>query len=344
MEQARHFASDNNPGVHPEIMKAIAAANNGHEIAYGDDPYTTAARKKFCETFGRGIDVFFVTTGTAANVVGLSAVTESFHSILCSSEAHIFVDECNAVENFIGCKLVPYQTHNAKLNAKLIRDNFPSTHWVHQPRPRVISITQPTELGTVYAPNEIRELADLAHEKGMLLHMDGARLANAAVSLNCTLRKITRDSGVDILSFGGTKNGALMAEAIVFFNRKFAENADFKRKQATQLTSKMRYIAVQFEALLTNNLWKKNAQQANAMARLLAEELQNVPGIKLYQNVEANAVFAELPRKYISRVQKKFNFYEWGNDTGIVRLMCSFDTTKKDVLALVRAFKAAAGK
>ena len=339
MEQLRHFASDNNPGIHPQMMKAIAAANVGHKLAYGDDVYTESAKKKFREVFGPGIEVFFVTTGTAANVVGLSAVTESFNSILCSEEAHIFVDECNAVENFVGCKLVPYHTHDAKLTVKVLRENYPHTNWVHQPRPRVLSITQPTELGTVYAPNEIRELADFAHERGLLLHMDGARLPNAAVTLGCSLKKITRDCGVDILSFGATKNGGWMAESIVFFDKKFTENANFKRKQATQLPSKMRFIAAQFEAMLSTGLWEKNARQANAMASFLADELLKVPKVKLHQKVEANVVFAEFPREYFPEVQKKYFFYEWGENTGIARLMCSFDTTKKDVMGLVKVLK-----
>jgi len=339
MKPKRNFASDNNPGVHPDVMRAITAANSGHALAYGDDPCTAAAVEKFKETFGPGIEVLFVTTGTAANVVGLSVITESFNSIICSHEAHIFVDECNAVENFIGCKLVPLHTPDAKLTVDIILDNFPSTSHVHQPRPGVISITQPTELGTVYEPAEIRALSDFAHRKGMLLHMDGARLANAAVSLGKTLRGITRDCGVDVLSFGGTKNGAMLAESVVFFNARLARNASFKRKQATQLLSKMRFTAVQFGALLSNGLWEKNAANANAMAKLLAGEISKIPLLEITQKVEANAVFAKIPRRFIPGIQESFYFYEWGDRSGIARFMCSWDTTEKDVRDFAKAMR-----
>src|SRR5579864_7029197 len=267
MKPARSFASDNNAGIHPEVLKAIAAVNQGHVVGYGDDPYTESAIRKFHEHFGSDIAVFFVFNGTAANVLGLKALTDSYHAVICAEAAHIYTDECGAPEKFTGCKLIPIPTADGKLTVESARHAYHGIGDQHHVQPRVISVTQATEMGTVYTPREVRDLARFAHDRDMFLHMDGARIANAAVSLGLTLREATRDLGVDVLSFGGTKNGVMGAEAVVFFNKKFSRDFLYLRKQGMQLASKMRFISAQFEALLSNNLWKKNAEHANRMAR-----------------------------------------------------------------------------
>ena len=328
---ARSFASDNNAGVHPEILEAIARANQGHVIAYGDDPYTRSAVKKFEEHFGPGIAVFFTFNGTGANVLGLQALTQSFQSVLCSDYAHIYCDECGAPEKHTGCKLIPLPHQYGKITLDSVRHAYHGIGDQHHSQPRVISITQCTEMGTVYQPKEIQALAGFAHEHDMFLHVDGARIANAAVSLGQTLRQATRDLGVDVLSFGGTKNGIMGGEAVVFFNRALSPDFLYLRKQGMQLASKMRFIAAQFEALLTNNLWRRSAEHANRMARLLEAELRRIPQIKIEWKVEANGVFAQIPRHAVEKIKQQYFFYMWIEEECIVRWMCSFDTTEEDV-------------
>src|SRR5437868_14516033 len=250
MKPVRSFASDNNAGIHPEVLKAIAAANEGHVVGYGDDPYTESAIRKFHEHFGSDIAVFFVFNGTAANVLGLKALTDSYHAVSCTEAAHIYNDECGAPEKFTGCKLIPIPTSDGKLTVEMIGHAYHGIGDQHHVQPRVVSITQSTEMGTVYQPEEIRALAQFGHQPEMFLHMDGARIANAAASLGQTLRQATRDLGVDVLSFGGTKNGVMGAEAVVFLNQQLCHDFLYLRKQGMQLASKMRFIAVQFEALL----------------------------------------------------------------------------------------------
>jgi threonine aldolase len=334
----RSFASDNNAGVHPNILKAIAAANEGHVVAYGDDGYTQAAVRKFREHLGN-VAVFFVFGGTGANVLGLKAVTETFHAIICAETAHINVDECGAPEKFTGCKLLSVPTNDGKITVDQIKPFLHGVGFEHHVQPRVISISQSTEMGTVYTPHEIKTLADFAHKHDMLLHVDGARIANAAVSLKADLKQITTDVGVDILSFGGAKNGMMFGEAVVFFDKSLAKDFKYIRKQGTHLASKMRFISAQFEALLSNNLWRKNAAHANRMARILARELAKILRIKITQKVEANGVFAIVPKRYVARLQKKYFFYVWNEETSEVRFMTSFDTTEDDIrdfVALIR--------
>ncbi|MBI3554995.1 MAG: aminotransferase class V-fold PLP-dependent enzyme, partial [Deltaproteobacteria bacterium] len=266
----RGFASDNNAGIHPAILAAIAEANQGHASAYGDDDYTARAVVKFREHFGNDADVFFVFNGTAANVLSLMTLTSSFSAVLCAATAHIENDECGAPEKFTGCKLVTIETPDGKLTPELLRPSIKGGGDQHHVQPRAISISQTTELGTVYTAAEVRALADFAHAHGMFLHMDGARISNAAASLHTTLRAITRDAGVDVLSFGGTKIGLMLGEAVVFFKPELARDFKFVRKQGMQLSSKMRFIAAQFDALLAGDLWRRNASRANSMARLLA--------------------------------------------------------------------------
>jgi threonine aldolase len=331
MKPARSFASDNNAGVHPEVLQAIAAANHGHEVGYGDDAYTASAVRKFEEHFGSGIDVFFVFNGTAANVLCLRALAESYHAVICSEIAHIYTDECGAPEKFTGSKLIPVAAPQGKLTVDAVRHAYHGIGDEHHVQPRVISITQATEDGTLYKPDEIQALAKFAHDHEMFLHMDGARLANAAVSLGQTLRQATRDLGVDALSFGGTKNGIVGGEAIVFFDKKFGCNFKYHRKQGMQLASKMRFISCQFEALLSNDLWKKSAQHANQMAQSLKQKLSQIPQVKIIYPVEANGVFVQVPHRVIAKLQERYFFYVWSEEESVVRWMCSFDTTEEDV-------------
>jgi threonine aldolase len=331
MKPVRSFASDNNAGVHPRVLQAIAAVNRGHVVGYGDDPYTEAAVRKFKQQFGSDIEVFIVFNGTAANCLSLKALTESYHAVICAEAAHIYTDECGAPEKFTGCKLIPIPTADGKLTVEAVRHAYHGVGDQHHVQPRVLSITQVTEMGTVYKPREVRELARFAHERDLFLHMDGARIANAAVSLGLSLREATRDLGVDVLSFGGTKNGAMGAEAVVFFNKTFSRDFLYLRKQGMQLASKMRFVSAQLDALLSNDLWRKNAQHANRMAGLLQKELSKIPKVKIVYKVEANGVFAQIPRQAIAKLKKRYFFYVWDEERSVVRWMCSFDTTEQDV-------------
>ena len=331
MNPARSFASDNNAGVHPEILKAITEANQGHAVGYGDDPYTHSAERLFKKHFGDDVEVFFVFNGTAANCISLKALTRSYNGVICAEAAHIYLDECGAPEKFTGCKLIPVDTENGKLTVDIVRSAYHGIGDEHHVQPKVISITQSTEVGTVYQPNEIRSLAKFAHEHEMFLHVDGARIANAAAALELDLSQATRDLGVDVLSFGATKNGALGAEAVVFFKPELAVDCKFYRKQGMQLASKMRFVAAQFEALLGSDLWLKSARHANQMARLLENEISKIPRVKLVYAAEANGVFAQIPREAIKKLQERYFFYVWDEAESIVRWMCSWDTTEEDV-------------
>ncbi len=330
-QSTRNFASDNNAGAHPEIIEAIAGANLGHVVAYGDDAYTRSAIAKFEEHFGPDIAVFFTFNGTGANVLSLQALTRSFHSVLCSDYAHINTDECGAPEKHTGCKLIPLPHQDGKITLESVRHAYHGIGDEHHSQPRVISITQSTEMGTVYQPGDIQALAAFAHEHEMFLHMDGARLANAAAALGQNLRQATRDLGVDVLSFGGTKNGIVGGEAVVFFHPGQSQDFLFLRKQSMQLASKMRFIAAQFEALLSNDLWRRSAEHANRMARLLEKEVSRIPGVRIVWKVEANGVFAQIPRHAIEKIKQQYFFYTWIEEESIVRWMCSFDTTEDDI-------------
>src|SRR5277367_4645656 len=306
MKPARSFASDNNAGIHPDILQAVAQANAGHAVGYGDDRYTQAAVGKFKQHFGTDIEIFPVFNGTAANCLSLKALTESYHAVICTQTAHIHTDECGAPEKFTACKLILIDAPDGKLTVESVSHVYHGIGDQHHVQPRVISITQATELGTVYKPKEIRDLACFAHARDMFLHMDGARIANAAVSLGLNLRQATRDLGVDVLSFGGTKNGAMGAEAVVFFNKKFGRDFLYLRKQGMQLASKMRFISAQLDALLSNDLWRKNAQHANRMAKLLQKEVSKISNVEIVYKVDANGVFARIPRAAIAKLQKRY--------------------------------------
>jgi threonine aldolase len=327
----RGFASDNNSGIHPLLLEAIREANSGHVIGYGDDVYTRRAETTFRKHFGPQAEVFFVLTGTGANVLSLASVTRSFHAIICAETAHIQVDECGAPEKFTGCKLISLTTPDGKLTPEMISEHLNGFGVEHHVQPHVISISQPTEMGTVYTRAEIQALAELAQNSGLLLHMDGARLANAAVSLDLPFKTFTADAGVDILSFGGTKNGMLFGESVVFLNPALAADFKYLRKQAMQLASKMRFISAQFEAYLSSEVCFRNAEHANRMARLLFERVSGIKGVTVTQPVQANAVFAIIPRRIIRPLQEKYFFYIWNDSTSEVRWMTSFDTTPEDL-------------
>ena len=327
----RSFASDNNAGVHPEVLAAITSANEGHVVGYGDDPYTESAKKKFEEHFGTGIEVYFTFNGTGANVLGLQALTRPYNAILCSDYAHICVDECGAPEKHTGCKLISLPHQDGKITVDAVKHAYHGIGDQHHVQAKVVSITQSTEMGTVYTPEEIQALARFAHERDMFLHMDGARIANAAASMRQTLRQATRDLGVDVLSFGGTKNGMMGGEAVVFFDKALSADFLYLRKQGMQLASKMRFIAIQFEALLTNDLWRRSAEHANQMARVLEVEVRKIPQVRIAWPVEANGVFAQIPSYAVEKIKERYFFYPWVEEQCIVRWMCSFDTTEKDV-------------
>ena len=327
----RAFASDNWAGVHPEVLAAMTAANVGHVPSYGADPYTREAEDRIRALLGEDAEVFLVFSGTAANVLCLHSMVQSHQAVICAETAHVYTSECAAAEKHIGCKLLTVPSPNGKITIAGIREHLHDIGNEHHVQPRAISITQATEYGTVYTPQEIRAIADFAHTHSLLLHMDGARIFNAAAFLNVSPRAITSAAGVDALSFGGTKNGLVAGEAVVFFKPSLADDFEFKRMQGMQLSSKMRFIGAQFNALLTNDLWKRSASHANRMAQLLARELAAINGIKLTQEVQANEVFAIIPEKVIPQLKERWPFHVWNEKTFEARLITSFDTTEEDI-------------
>ncbi len=335
----RGFGSDNHSGVSPEVLKAIADANVEHALAYGDDEYCERVVKLFKTTFGEQASVYFVFNGTGANVLNIDAMCRSHHAVVCAETAHINVDECGAPQRIVGCRLLTVPTPDGKLTPELVKTQLHGFGFEHHSQPRAISISQPTELGTLYTVEEIKALADLAHSYGMYLHVDGARLANAAVALGCSFKEMTTDCGVDCLSFGGTKNGLLMGESSVILNTELDVDLKYRRKQMSQLCSKMRFMAVQFEAYLTTGLWRRNAEHSNQMAQLLYAELQSVPQVKVMYPVQVNSVFAQLPRDVWTALQQDYFFYDWDEAENVVRWMCSFDTTVEDIKNFVAALR-----
>lgn len=330
------FASDNCAGVHPDVLRAMAEANRGHVPSYGRDALTLRAEQLFRDHFGPEARAYLVGNGTAANVLGLQAVTRPHQAVLCAAGAHIDVDECGAPERFTGCKLLPVDTPDGKLRPQDLDPLLSGVGDEHRVQPRVVSITQATELGTVYRAAEIRALADWSHRHGLLLHLDGARICNAAAALDLPLRACTSDAGVDLLSFGGTKNGLMGAEAVVFLTE---APADFPwiRKQGMQLASKMRYPASQLIALLEGDLWLRNAAHANRMAGRLGERLAALPGITLSQPVEANGVFARVATRHIPALLERGLYHPWNPAISEGRWMTAWDTTEEDVARFVEA-------
>ena len=335
----RGFGSDNHLAISPEILQAIADANVDHALAYGDDEWCARAEALFREHFGEQARVYFVFNGTGANVLNIDAMCRSHEAVVCAETAHINVDECGAPQRVVGCRLLTVDTPDGKLTAELVKTRLHGFGFEHHSQPRAISISQPTELGTLYTLQEIKALADLAHEYNMYLHIDGARLANAAVALGCTFRQMTTDLGVDCLSFGGTKNGMLMGESVVLLNPALDVDMKYRRKQMTQLSSKMRFTAAQFEAYLATGVWRRNAEHSNRMAQLLHAELQGIPTVRVMYPVQVNSVFAQLPADVWHRLQEEYFFYDWDEANDVVRWMCSFDTTEEDIRAFVAALR-----
>jgi threonine aldolase len=341
MKRFKSFASDNNAPVHDKVFSAMLEVNEGDAIAYGDDPYTDEALQIFKELFGPESSTFIVFNGTGANVSAISHLTRPYHAIVSSDKAHIHHDECGAPEKFSGCKLHVLPSYDGKIKPGQIKPLLHSLGFQHHSQPKVISITQATEMGAVYSLDEINSVADFARDHDMFLHMDGARIANAAAYLNCSLKEMVTKSGVDVLSFGGTKNGLMMGEAVVFLNPLLAKNYEYTRKQSMQLASKMRYISAQFKALLRDGLWLENARHANDMARLLEEKIREIPEVQITQPVQINAIFAILPPAAIEKLLKEFFFYTWDASRHEVRWMTSYNTTEHDVMSFVTALKAA---
>lgn len=335
----RGFASDNNSGVHPRILDALTAANGGHQVAYGSDAYTARLGEVARAEFGAKAQIFPVFNGTGANVVSLDLMTQRWDAVVCARSAHINIDECGAPEKVAGVKLLPVDTPDGKLTPALIDTVAWGYGDEHHAQPTVVSVTQSTELGTLYTVGELAALVEHAHGKGMRVHLDGARLANAAAALAVPLRGLTGDVGVDVVSFGGTKNGCLAAEAIVVLNPDAVSRPLFARKLNGQLASKMRFTSAQLLALLDGELWRETAGHANAMAAALANAVRDVEGVRLTREPQANAVFAVLPAPVAARLQARYPFYVWDEAADEVRWMCSFDTTPQDIEGFAAALR-----
>lgn len=333
----RSFASDNNSGVHPLVMEALNRANKDHAVGYGDDPWTKEAVCKVKEAFSPDCEPLFVFNGTGSNAIALQIVTRPYNSIICAETAHIYVDECGSPARMTGCQVSPVKTSDGKLTPELVRPYLKNFGEQHHSQPGAIYISQCTELGTVYTRTELKALTALAHEFGLYVHMDGARLANACVALNCTFKEITVDCGIDILSFGGTKNGLMLGESVIVLNPALTKEARFIRKQSAQLASKLRYLSCQFTAYLTDELWKKNATHANAMAKKLYDGLKELPGVRFTQKMESNQLFLSMPRQAIDTLLKSYFFYFWNEAENEIRFVTSFDTTEEDIETLLQA-------
>jgi threonine aldolase len=334
----RSFASDNNAGVHPRVMAAMMEANRDHATGYGDDLWTERALEAICKLFGPEARACLVFNGTGANTVALQAATRPWGSIVCAATAHIYVDECGAPAKMTGCQLQPIETTDGRVTPSMIEPLLHVHGVEHHPQPAVVYISQTTELGTIYTPAEVRALAGMVHAHGMYLHMDGARLANACAALGCEPREITVDAGVDVLSFGGTKNGMMAGEAVVVFRPELARDMKYIRKQSAQLASKMRFLAAQWLPYLEQGgdsgdepLWLQNARHANRMARLLAEAIARHPAARFTQKVESNQIFCTLPAETLDRLREKYFFYMWNEAAGEARFVTSWDTTEADI-------------
>lgn len=340
----RHFASDNYAPICPEAWSTLAEANRDHAPGYGEDRWTREATDLIRDLFETACEVFFVFNGTAANALSLASLCRSHHGILCHETAHVEADECGAPEFFSGgSKLMLLQGEHGKVSPPAVEDAIQRRRDLHYPRPRALSLTQATEMGTVYSPAELRALGAAAHAHGLLVHLDGARFANAVASLGCTPRELTWEAGVDVMSLGGTKNGLAIGEAVVFFKPELAQEFDYRCKQAGQLASKMRFIAAPWVGLLRDGAWLRHATHANRMAALLESALLGVPGVKLLFPRQANAVFADLPEPVSQGLRDRgWKFYTFVGKTGC-RLMCAWDTTPEDVRRFGEDLRALAG-
>lgn len=336
----RSFASDNNSGVHPLILDAVVRANVDHAVGYGDDPWTAAAVTKIKEVFGESASPYFVFNGTGANSIALQAITRPFNSIICAETAHIFVDECGAPAKMSGCAVIPIPTPDGKLTPELIKPRLHNFGVCHHSQPKAVYISQVSELGTVYTIEEVKAIAALLHAHDMYLHMDGARLANACAYLNCTMKELTVDAGVDILSLGGTKNGMMMGEAVIAFRPEIEADLQYYRKQSAQLASKLRYLSAQFLPYL-DNLWLENARSANEKAMRLAETMRKYPQIQFTQKVESNQLFFTIPTEPLQKLHAEYFFYMWNEEVNEARFVTSWDTTDEDIAGLENALREA---
>jgi threonine aldolase len=337
----KSFASDNYAGVLPEVMEALSKANIDHARSYGADDITRRTTALFREVFDADVDVFFVFNGTGANILSISSATRSYNAVLCSDTSHIYNDESSAPETFTGCRFFPLPADDkGKIDVDAIAPRLIRKGDVHYPQTAMVSITQSTEYGTVYSRAEIEAISRLTKEHDLYLHMDGSRFFNAAAALNCDLKDISSKAGVDILSLGGTKAGMMYGEAVVVFNKELSKHIAYKHKQVIQLASKTRFIAAQFEAMLKDELWRKTAGHANNMAELLCKAIAKNRKVKVTRPVQANAVFAEIPRSWYEPLQEHYPFYVWKESTHEVRFMCSWDTTEEDINNFSVAFNA----
>ena len=335
----KSFASDNNSGVHPRIMQAIVDANQGHAVGYGDDDWTNKADAVFRKVFGGDVQPYYVFNGTGSNVVALQVLTRSYQSIICTTTAHIYSDECGAPAKAAGTVLKAISTPDGKLTPEQIARELHGLGVQHHSQPQVVHISQSTEMGTVYTADEVKTLCDFAHSRNLYVHMDGSRLANACAHLGIGLRELSRDCGVDLLSLGGTKNGMMMGETVIAFRPEWNESLMYYRKQSAQLYSKMRYLSAQYLAYFQDGLWLQNAAHSNAMAECLASRIRNLPGVCFTQKVEANSLFLILPQDVIRKMLEKYFFYIWDENTNEIRLVCSWDTTPSDVETFVECLK-----
>ncbi|MDR3339382.1 MAG: low specificity L-threonine aldolase [Candidatus Symbiothrix sp.] len=333
------FASDNNSGVHPLLLDALIQANQGYAVGYGDDEYTYKAEKIIRAVFGEDVQPHFVFNGTGANVIALQGLTRSFQCIICASTAHIYGDECGAPTKFTSAVMKPIDTPDGKLTPELIQNELQGIGEQHHSQPKVVYLSQSTEMGTLYTQEELKDICNFSHANHLYVHMDGSRLANACAKTGLGMRELSRDCGVDILSLGGTKNGMMIGEAVIAFHPELNENIRFIRKQSAQLYSKMRYLSAQYIAYFEKGLWLENARNANEMATYLAERLQSFPEIQLTQKVEANALFLIMPKNAILKMLEKYFFYFWNESSNEIRLVCSWDTTKKDIDAFINHLK-----
>lgn len=338
----KSFASDNYAGVLPEVMDALSKANAQHAVSYGNDRITERTNQLFKEIFGHDVSIFYVFNGTGANVLSIVNASQSFQSIICSDTSHIYCDESSAPETISGCRFFPITANDlGQLTPELISQRIIRKGDIHYANASLISITQSTEYGTVYKLDQLKDIGQLAKKHELFYHIDGARFFNAAASLGCSLKEMSTDVGVDILSLGGTKIGMMYGEAVVVFNKKLAEYMRFRQKQVMQLASKTRFIAAQFETILTNDFWKKPANHANEMAQYLFQKLNKITSITITKPVQANAVFAIMNPNIIPILQAQYPFYVWNENTNEVRLMCSFDTTKDEIYSFIKVIQQA---
>lgn len=331
----RSFASDNNSSVHPQVMNALQAANNGHAIGYGDDPWTEEATELVKKQFARPCEALFVFNGTGSNTMALQLMTRPYHIIFCAETGHIAVDECGAPSKGTGCFMRTIPTPDGKLTPELLKPYMTNFGVEHHSQPGAVYISQCSELGTIYKPEELKALCDFAHSYGLLVHMDGARISNAAAALGLSLDEVSAACGIDTLTLGGTKNGLMGAECVVIFNKDLVKEARYARKQSCQLASKMRYVACQFTAFLKDNLWLECAMNANRLAKMLYDELVKMPNVRFTQPMESNQLFLIMPKEIEEKLHEKYYFYYWNESIGEMRLVTSWDSTDEDVEGLI---------